>query len=462
MDRVLIIGAGLVGPLLAIYLARRGYRVAVYDRRARPRPDGAGGGKSINLTFCERGFRALDRAGVGEPMRRLAIPAYGRVMHDSDGSTTYQPYGNRGEAIHSIARSEANQTLIAAAEGHGSIDFLWHQECREIDLDRPAARFRDRSTGRESWVTAQRIFGADGAFSRVRRRLQRLDRFEYSQHFVAQGYKELHLPAAADGGSILEPEAIHIWPRGPRMLIGFANTDGSFTLALHLPFEGEVSFETITAEDDVRALFRREFPDVLPRIPRLVEDFFDHPISSMPTIRCFPWTFEDKIALIGDAAHAIVPSYGQGANCGFEDCAVLCDCLERSGDDWGPAMKEYERRRKVDADAIAELALEHFEELQELVGDATFLLRKRIERQINQLYPERYPLYSMISFTDLPYAEARRIDREQRVVVDRILAREDVETLLDTPEIDRLIHESLGAFHQPAASPRGDAPSVTT
>lgn len=446
MERVMVVGSGLVGSLLAIYLARLGYRVEVYDRRADPRSERAASGKSINITLCERGFRALDRVGAGDLLRPLAIPAYGRVMHDLDGTTHYQPYGNSGEAIHSISRNDINKALLSYAEERGSIDLHFHAECLDIDLERPAARFRNLETGGEAWVTADRILGADGAFSAVRSRLQKRDRFEYSQQFVAQGYKELNLPAAADDDWRLDQNAIHIWPRGRYMLIGFANTDGSFTVALHLPFEGEPSFESITTGADVVELFERFFPDALPLIPGLVADFFDHPVSSMVTVRCSPWTYQDKVALVGDAAHAIVPSYGQGANCGFEDCSVLSDCLEAANGDWPTALAEYERQRKPNADAIADLALEHFAELQELVGDSGFLLRKRIERRINELYPDRYsPLYSMISFTDLTYVEALRIEKEQRAMVERFLAMAGIEEMVESRKIDRWIHEALGA-----------------
>ena len=446
MERIIIVGSGLVGTLLALYMARLGHRVSVYDRRDDPRSTTESAGKSINLTLCERGFRALDRVGVGDAVRRFTIPAYGREMHSAGNGTTFQAYGNHGEAIHSIARSDINRTLVQQAARHPAIRFEFNHECRDVDCDRPAVCLRSVATGEESRVEADRIFGCDGAFSTVRRRLQRRDLLDYSQSFVPQGYKELRLPAGAGGDWALNRNAIHIWPRGGYMLIGFANLDGSFTLALHLPFEGEPSFASIRSGDDLRALFRRDFPDVLPLLRDLEHDFFAHPVSSMVTIRCSPWTVDGKVALIGDAAHAIVPSYGQGANCGFEDCSVLHDCLESSGGGWEAALAEFEGRRKAEAEAIADLALEHFEELQERLGDAEFLLRKRIELRIAELHPDRYAsLYSMISFTGLSYVEARRKDLEQRAIVDRILATPDIERALEAGQADQRIHRAFAA-----------------
>jgi len=446
MEHFILVGSGLVGTLLATYLARPGRRISVYDRREDPRSATEDAGRSINVTLCERGFRALDRVGVGDAVRRLAIPAYGREIHDSESGTSFQSYGNHGEAIHSIARSDVNTVLLDHAEKCPEISLLFNEECRDVDFDRPAVQLRNRKTGRESWVEADRVFGCDGAFSTVRRQFQRRDRFDYSQHLVSQGYKELRLPAAPDGTWILNQNAIHIWPRGRYMLIGFANRDGSFTVALHLPFDGEPSFASIRSGNDLQALFQRDFPDLQPLMPNLVRDFFDHPVSSMVTVRCSPWTVGGKVALIGDAAHAIVPSYGQGANCGFEDCSVLRDCLESSDGDWRAALADFEQLRKVNADAIADLALEHFEELQEHVADPLFLLRKRIELRITELYPDRYAsLYSMISFTELSYVEAQRRDREQRVIVDRILQRQGCERALEDEEIDRCIHQALDA-----------------
>lgn len=448
-DHVVIAGAGLVGSLAAVYLARRGYKVDVYERGPDLRRRRGAAGKSINLTLCDRGYRALDRVGAGDGARRLAIPAYGRIIHGLDGTTTFQPYGNCREAIHSISRNALNRVLLDFAEQQSGVTLHFEEKCVAIDPDVPRLRLRHAATGREQEVSPGRLIGADGAYSAVRRRLQKKDRFDYSQFYVRQGYKELHLPASEGRGFQLEKNALHIWPRGLSMLIGFANTDGSFTLALHLPFEGERSFDTITSEDDLLALFRELFPGTAELMPSLVEDYFGRPAMSMVTIRCFPWFYRDKVALLGDAAHAIVPSYGQGANCGFEDCAALADCLRDAGDDWATALPEYQRRRKADADAISEMALEHFDELQDHLGNSRFLLRKRLERRIDELYPQTYSsLYSLITFTDLPYTEARRLGAERQLAVDRLLEAERAEAMLESGEIDCLIHQAFAGLAQ--------------
>lgn len=443
-EKIVIVGSGLVGPLLAACLAARGARVELYDRRDDPRRAGADSGRSINLTLCERGLRALDRVGVGRRVRRLAIPAYGRVIHGVDGASVFQPYGCRGEAIHSISRNTLHETLLDLAEERPGITLRFGQKCRSIDPEQPRAVFADQETDEETEVAASRIFGADGVYSVVRRRLQDGGHLRCQRQYLEQGYKELDVPPGPDGGWVLDPNAIHIWPRGRRMLIGFANRDGSFTMALHLPFEGEMSFRSIRSEADLRAVFRELFAGAEELLPRLAEDYFRRPATRMVTVRCFPWTFEDKVALVGDSAHAIVPSYGQGANFGFEGCSFLEDCLEVAGGDWRRAFQRYEMMRHPNAEAIADLALEHFHELQEHVSDPRFHLRKRLERRIDELYPETYSaLYALISFTDKPYIEARRIARETRGKIDRLLEIEGAEEMLERGEMDALIRQAF-------------------
>ena len=458
METILIAGAGLVGSLLAIYLARMGHQVQIFDRYPDFREAEVPGGKSINLTLCARGFAALDRVGVGDRVRSISVPCYGRVIHHADGGLEYQPYGTHREAIHSVSRDHLNRVLLGLALEQPTLECFFKKKILEVDLGLPSLTLRDLRTAELTEHRGDRLFGADGAHSAVRSQLQRSRRFDFEQEYLDQAYKELSVAPAADGGWALEGNVIHIWPRSHYMLIGFPNRDYSFTLSLHMPYEGaEPAFSSLRTPNDLRELFHTSFPDAVPLLPNLVADFFRRPEASMITVRCFPWTFEDKVLLIGDAAHAIVPSYGQGANSGFEDCSVLADCIADCGDDWRQVFARFEAQRKPNADAIGDLALQHFHELRDLVGDREFQLRKKVERRLNELYPDRYiPLYNLISFTCVNYVEALRREREQRTLLDRLMASPQVRERLERGEpeesLDPLLSDlTLEVFGQPVA-----------
>lgn len=445
MPGIIVVGAGLVGSLLSMFLAKRGHSVEVFDRMPDMRRTSLNSGRSINLTLCERGLRVLDSIGVGEAVRAVAVPAYGRLIHDVKGDVTFQPYGNSREAIFSIARSDLNKVLLDLAESRFGIRINFDEKCLDVDLDAPAVETKNLTTGALARRGAEVVFGADGAYSAVRFQMQKKTRLNFSQLYWEQGYKELGVPAGA-GGWTADKNAIHIWPRGNYMLIGFPNVDGSFTCSLHIPFEGPLSFASLRSEGDLLALFRESFPDAVPLMPDLVSDFFTHPANSMITVKCSPWSHAGKVALIGDAAHSIFPSYGQGANAGFEDCAALDECMQEYGDEWAELLPEYERRRRPNTNAIADLCIEHFTELRDLVGHPDFLLRKEIERKLNQTRPGEYTdLYSMISFTCMPYTEALRLDRERRVIVDRLLGVDGIERKLNCAEVEDLIDSLTGA-----------------
>lgn len=449
MENMIIVGAGLVGSLLSVYLARAGFKVSVYERNSDPRQINLQSGRSINITLSERGFQALDAVGVGDTVRKFCIPVYGRIMHGQDGELTYQPYGNNKEAIYSIGRDDLTKELLGFAEKHENIEFYFNEKCSDIDLSTGTLKLQNVETGKISQVQADRIFGADGAFSVVRRKMQQLKRFNYSQEYCEQGYKEIIIPPCNENWA-LDQNAIHIWPRGNFMLIGFPNLDKSFTLSLQLPYEGQNSHKSVASPDALRNLFETYFPDVWPLVEPNSIDYFHKSVEAMITIKCFPWTYQDKVALIGDSCHAIFPSYGQGANAGFEDCQILTKCIEKQPIDWRRIFQEYETLRKSNLDAIADLCFEHFTELRRMVGDFKFLLRKKIERNLHDIYPDFASLYYNISFTCIPYSQARIIEKKQQEIIDKLLEIDDIEDNLENLDIvSELIRQDLAQYLQP-------------
>lgn len=425
--RIAIAGAGLVGSLLSIYLARRGYQVSVFERRGDMRSSGYEGGRSINLALSNRGIRALDEVGLAEEIKKVAIPMHRRAMHDRQGNMTYQPYGKEGQFINSVSRSALNIVLMNRAEELG-VEFLFNQRIIKVDLDQTTL-----STVNSQQSTVDRgfdlILGADGAFSAVRGALQITDRFDYSQNYIDHGYKELHIPPGAAGAFRLEKNALHIWPRESFMMIALPNPDGSFTCTLFFPFEGATSFSQLKTDAEVSMFFESTFPDAIALMPTLLEDYNSNPTSSLVTVRCYPWV-KNHTLLIGDAAHAIVPFFGQGMNAGFEDCRLLNQMLDGYDDDWSKVLPEFQRTRKKDTDAIAQLALDNFIEMRDLVADADFLLRKKIEARLHQLYPTRWiPLYSMVTFYDsVPYSTAYETGQKQKKIMDEVMNQPGLET----------------------------------
>ncbi|NNM26504.1 MAG: FAD-dependent monooxygenase, partial [Phycisphaerales bacterium] len=402
-SRVIIVGAGLGGALLACRLGQRGVQVEVYERRPDPRRAGFVGGRSINLALSTRGLTALRRVGLADAVLADAIPMRGRMMHAPDGRLTYQAYSkNRDDAIQSVSRGGLNVTLLDAAEACDSVRLFFGHRCEEVDLDRPAVTFIDEASDATVLAEGDLVVGADGAYSAVRTRLQRTDRFEYAQSYLAHGYKEVSFPPV-DGEFALEPNALHIWPRGGYMMIALPNPDRSFTGTLFWPYTGPHGFDALQTPDQIRAYFSSQFPDAVPLLPRLVEEYQSNPTGSLVTIRCDPWHYEDRVVLIGDAAHAIVPFYGQGMNAAFEDCSVLDECLDRRGATWGSVLAEYSASRKENGDAIAELAMENFIEMRDRVSSPLFLLRKRVEHTLHRWFPRWFvPLYNMVTFTNIP------------------------------------------------------------
>lgn len=440
---IAVVGSGLVGSLLALQLRKLGHEVVVFDRRPDVRTVEFSG-RSINLAMSNRGWNALKAAGIEEEIRKIAIPLYQRAMHVNGEPLYYQKYGKENEAIYSISRGVLNRKMIDLAEAAGAV-FRFEEKVWDVDLEE--ARLFTGESEKGEWQEYQfdHIFGADGAFSRIRHKMQRQSRFNYSQDFIDVGYKELRIPANSDGTHKLDRNSFHIWPRGNFMLIAMPNLDGSFTCTLFLPFEGENSFKNIITEAAAEAFFDEHFPDIHEEITNLTRDFFRNPTSALVTIKCYPWVFDGKIALVGDAAHAIVPFYGQGMNAGFEDISELIRLLENSGDDWKAVFAQYQENRKANADAIAELSYRNFLEMSSKTADPGFLLRKRIEKKFAEKYPEKWePVYSRVTFSDKPYAEALRTGDRQARIMDEIMNLPDLEANWDSAEVEKEILRLLG------------------
>lgn len=471
---IAIIGAGLVGSLLAIYLAKRGHRIRLFERRSDMRKASIAAGRSINLALSDRGLLALEKVGLADAIRSIAIPMHGRFLHLPDGSTTLQPYGKEGQYINSVSRATLNQKLMDLAEEQG-IEIFFRHKCTDIDwntneitfentldtppssgLAKPVSSHQSQpapapptkqASPHLTKIKADLIFGADGAYSaaRLQHQLQH-DRFNYQQFYIDCGYKELTIPATPSGDFAMHVNALHIWPRKEFMLIALPNLDKTFTCTLFFPFEGEQSFSRLDTEAKVRAFFESQFADAVPLMPDYLHEFFHNPTSSLVTVKCFPWVREDRFALIGDAAHAIVPFFGQGMNCGFEDCRILDELMEWYGDDWEALLQEYQLQRKPDADAIADLAVNNFTEMRERVADPQFLLQKKIEARLHEKYPDKWvPAYSLVTFSpQVRYSEALRNGMRQDAIMHQFMQRHDIAERWNDDQLHHEIIQQLG------------------
>ncbi len=422
--KVTILGAGLVGSLLAIILKKRGHEVDLYERRPDMRSATISAGKSINLATSHRGWKALELAGLKTEMEALAIPMYGRYLHQADGSTGFQPYSKNNEAIYSVSRGDLNKKLMTLAEQHGVKIFFEHR-CTNVDVASNIIYFElpDKS---QKVVHADLLFGADGAFSSLRDSYTRLTRVNCDQNYLEYGYKELCILPGKDGEFLMEKNALHIWPRGNYMLIALPNTDGTFTCTLFMPFEGPVSFEQLKTEADVTEFFDQQFADTKALMPGLLHDFFTNPTAALVTSHINKWHHLDKSALIGDAAHAIVPFYGQGMNAGFEDCTVLSSLMDKYGEDWETILEVYAAKRRPNGDAVASLALNNFIEMRDKVSSPLFLERKKIEKELGKRYPEQFiSVYEMVSFSHIPYDTAIKCIQVQDNLLEQIMGDVD-------------------------------------
>lgn len=404
---VVIAGAGLVGSLWACYMAKRGHNVHIFERRSDMRTQTMDAGKSINLAMSTRGWNALDKIGMKESLLKIAIPMHGRMIHQIDGTTDFQAYGKKGQSIYSISRGELNKALMNKADENEHITFHFNHKTTKIDVKENKVHFKNTETLAESAISADLVFGADGAFSAVRFQMQKTQMFNYSQQYLEHGYKELSIPANSDGTHQLDKNALHIWPRKSFMIIALPNLDGSFTVTLFLQYKGPVSFENLHTDEEITSFFEKYFPSALKHMPELLKEFRENPTASLVTVRCNPWHYKN-ICLMGDSAHAIVPFYGQGMNAGFEDCAILDEIIDRNQmGNWDDVFQEYSEVHAPNGIAIAELALRNFVEMRDATSDDAFLLRKKLELYLMEQFPGRYlSQYQMVTFSNVAYKYA--------------------------------------------------------
>ena len=451
MSKITIVGGGLVGSLLAIFLAKRGHKVSVYERRGDPRKSDLYAGRSINLVVSHRGWTSLRAAGVEDAVKEIVVPVYARMMHDRDGKLDRVPYSIDNKAIHSVSRGELNRRSLTEAEKLPNVSLHFDHKCLDVDLESAQCVFE--RNGEPVTVKADVVFGSDGAFSAVRAKMM-FGRFTYSQEYIEHDYKEVAFPAnpgsspGQAGTPKMDPQCLHIWPRRFFMMMGLANQDGGFTGTLFMQnthTENVPGFDTVKTEEQVQAFFSEHFADAMPIVPDLVQQYLRNPQSSLVIIRCNPWQVNGKVALIGDAAHAIIPFYGEGMNAGYEDCKVLNDLLNEHGDDnWPEVLARYAAKRKPNGDAIADLSLRNFVEMRDLVADPKFLLRKKIEGHLQAKHPNQWlPLYSQVKFSDIEYKDAWREGLRHDRIMEEVLAMPGIEEKWESEEVEKRAMELL-------------------
>lgn len=443
-EKIAIAGAGPVGALLSVMLAKKGYEVDLFESRPDSRKTNIYQGKSINLALSDRGWLALKSVGLDEEIRQHAIPMYCRVMHDIEGNISKQPYGKDNQAIWSVSRSGINEQLISMAEQEPSLTVHFSHRLTQVNFETANTAYLDEHHN-ELHHENDLVFGADGAFSKVRRLAQELpkQRISYSLDYMPQSYMELSISANEDGSHKLEKNALHIWPRKDFMLIALPNMDGSFTCTLFMNQAGETSFEALKNKEDVTAFFNSNFKSAMPLLDDPIQDFMSKEPSPLCLVHIYPWVINNKVGLIGDAAHAMVPFYGQGMNCGFEDCRILNELIDKHHGNWQEILNAYQESRKPNGDAIIELAKRNFVEMSELSADKNFLLRKKIEAKFHEQYPELWvPLYSMVTFSPhISYAQALQTGDVQKQIMDEIMAMPNIETCWQEKHVYELLHK---------------------
>lgn len=446
-NKIIIVGAGLAGSLMSLHLAKKGFEVEVYEKRPDMRLERIRAGKSINLALSTRGIRALKAVGLDEFILKKVIPMKGRMIHPIEGDTMFQPYGSEEwQVINSISRAQLNTVLMDASERTAKVKLFFKQKCVGMNFKNGEVYFIDMESGRRYKRNPATIIAADGANSAVRMSLLKSGRFNYSQSYLEHGYKELMIPAGENGGFHLEKNALHIWPRKSFMMIALPNDNGSFTCTLFLPFEGENGFARLHNGEAVKEFYEEQFPDAVPLISDLEDDFQKNPTGTLLTVKCFPWRISGRVLLLGDSAHAIVPFYGQGMNCAFEDCTYLSNCIDNHGNDWESAYSEFETTRKRDADSIADLALENFIEMRDSVADPKFMMKKQAEIMLEEKFPGKFQSkYAMVTFSDIPYSTAMEKGRLQDEILMDLCRKVETVDELDLDKTFRLISQTVGS-----------------
>ncbi len=433
-QKITIVGAGLCGTLLAIRLGQRGYQVELHEKRSDMRKEEISAGRSINLALSPRGLLALDRAGLKEEVLKYCIPMYGRMIHPMNGKPFLSPYsGRESDYINSVPRGGLNCILLDEADKMDNVHLYFNSNCTQVNLEKPLAIFENNITQKTTEIQSDIIIGTDGAGSVVRKSMMNQTTrllFNYSQNFLRSGYKELSILPAGDGGYKIEKNALHIWPRGKFMIIALPNTDGSFTLTMFHPYGGDAGFMTLDDEENLTSFFEEYYPDLLPHISHYKDEYKDNAVGTLGTIKCYPWQAYGRALIMGDAAHAIVPFYGQGMNASFEDVRVFDDILEELGDDdWELLFEKFQHARVENTNAIADLAIDNFVEMQDKVNDPIFMKKRKLEMQLEQNYPKYYSKYSLVTFKpDMSYATAMNLGRAQdRLLLNRCKFIENIE-----------------------------------
>lgn len=439
-ETITLIGAGLVGSLLAVLLAKRGYNVEIFERRPDMRSNDISAGRSINLALANRGIHPLEQAGLMQEIEPILTPMKGRMVHDIQGNQNFQSYGQKPqEVIYSVSRGELNKICMDAAEATGRVKINFNHYCQSVDFNKNVAEFRNELTGDCQSVSFKRLIGTDGSASAVREAIHNVESNQHEIIELGHSYKELCIPAGDDGQFQIDGNSLHIWPRGGYMLIALPNKDGSFTVTLFMPNQGEISFEEIQSEQQVKQFFQQNFADTLPLLPTLAQDFFANPTGRLATVKCAPWYYQDKALILGDAAHAVVPFHGQGMNCGFEDALALVETIDQSNSDWENIFHTVDKKRKINGDAIADMAIENYITMRDSVRDPKFLLCNALAFELEKRFPEYFcPRYSMVMFHRLPYSEAK-----SRGIVQQQILQQLTETVNDISQVDFANAETL-------------------